>query len=114
MSKPHGIRKHGKHKVFYIKAECSGCNESETLSCYEDGIDKRKFNLGFLECPNCFKIFCRDCGGEAGVGYCPTCRNVKLRELTPLEVYRCNLCFLDEKKMLCLPCKYPHIKKAVK
>jgi hypothetical protein len=107
MKKSHGIRKRGKHNVFYIKAECSNCNESETLSCYEDNIDKRRFNLRFVECPNCFRIFCMDCDE----GYCPDCKRVKLRELTPLEVYRCNLCFLDERKMLCLPCKYPHIKK---
>lgn len=111
MGNPHGIRKHGRHKTFYIRAECSNCGETETLACYEDTIDRRNFNLGFLECPNCFKIICRNCDTELARDYCPDCKGIKLRRLTPLEVYRCNICFLDENTSLCQICKYPHLKK---
>lgn len=114
MAKPHGIRKHGRHRVFYIKSQCGICGETETLACYEDSIDKRDFHLGFLECPNCFQIICGDCRGEFGTAYCPECRDIKLRRLTPLEVYRCNVCFLDENASLCQICKYPHLKKRKK
>jgi hypothetical protein len=77
--------------------------------CYEDHIDKRQFMLGFRECPNCFNITCRDCTQTSEL--CQNCKNVKLASLTPTEVYRCNLCFQDVKKRLCLPCRYPHLKK---
>jgi len=110
MEKPHGIRKHGKASVYYMRAECSECGGAETLACYEENISNRKFALGFLECPNCFSIFCADCRG----GLCPKCGDIKLRELTPAEVYRCNICFLDEEASLCQICKYPHLKKRKK
>jgi hypothetical protein len=114
MAEPHGIRKHGSHRVFYVQSECSNCGRIETLACYEDSIGKRDFHHGFLECPNCFKIVCGDCKTESGKEYCPDCGDVKLRKLTPLEVYRCNICFLDQNVVLCNMCRYPHLKKRKK
>ncbi|MDD5111680.1 MAG: hypothetical protein PHG85_03980 [Candidatus Altiarchaeota archaeon] len=114
MKKPHGIRKHGAARVYYLKSECSNCGAGETLACYEDSIDKRSFHNDFWECPNCFRIYCGDClAGWVG-GACPHCANVKLVKLTPLEVYRCNLCFNDEKIKFCQICRYPHLKKRKK
>lgn len=104
-------------KTFFIRVNCESCFKWECVSCYEEDVKKRDFNLTFFECEKCGRIVCgiclKDRQGKEDVE-CPFCGHKGLEKITPSSIYVCNICVKKSKhEKLCgkKECKYPHIKK---
>ncbi|MFC2154796.1 hypothetical protein ACFLRC_04885 [Candidatus Altiarchaeota archaeon] len=100
----------------HIRVECDNCMRWEFLSIFKRDLNQRTFLTPFLECKNCRHIVCGYCLEEETIPeelLCPFCGHTGMRKPTPREIFICNQCLRETKRIhLCKKeCRYPEHKE---